>query len=286
MAFEEKTYEEYFNMELHAKTKIIFPPGQVQEGLLGFDAAARAISHRLWRHLGYPFWFTVPFEGEDLKLIAGEMERAFGKSIRELPSIKANLLFQYKRSEYKKSKTCKEWHLWNQPYYRYAIESHQQTLLEHIEMKFGKEVLVLYAAPAIHDVNMLIDAHKNKKVIRSSNFKKVSELKGHHRNTFVEAGRYSIACSDPESIEDFDLVEMLNSLQDLKNNGDNYSNASIINRFREGLVSLISEDSYLSQAFRKMIEEYDDIQEYPLLYSFIVLRNFRLLTGVQWILAF
>ncbi|EPL3991176.1 hypothetical protein M2010_002181 [Providencia stuartii] len=55
--YEEKTFESYFNNELDRKTSIYFPLGQVQEGILGLDSVARSNSRRLWKTLGYPFWF-------------------------------------------------------------------------------------------------------------------------------------------------------------------------------------------------------------------------------------
>jgi len=95
-SFEEKTYENFFNSELDRQSNIYFPLGQVQEGFLGFDSSADSRNRRLWRQLGFPFWFTPPFSGVELREIAREMERYLEITIDELPPIRANLLFQYK----------------------------------------------------------------------------------------------------------------------------------------------------------------------------------------------
>ncbi len=95
--YEEKTFESYFNSELDQRSSIYFPFGQVQEGGIGADASGFSRNRWFWWHLGYPFIFHVPFGGADIREIAGEMERHLDREINNIPSIKANLLFQYKR---------------------------------------------------------------------------------------------------------------------------------------------------------------------------------------------
>src|SRR5258705_611300 len=130
--FEEKSYEQFFNSELDSKTSVYFPLGQVQEGFLGFDVNAMSRNRRLWRLLGHPFWFFPDFPGVQLREIADEMERFLRVHINELPRMKTNLLFQYKRPEYIKSALGTEWKHWKNPYYRYDIYMPQQNLLSHI----------------------------------------------------------------------------------------------------------------------------------------------------------
>ena len=141
--FEEKTYENYFNAELDRCSEIFFPLGQVQEGFLGFDSSANSRNRRLWRSIGFPFWFHPPFAGIELREIAREMEFYLERSIVSIPRMKANLLFQYKRPEYIKTSTGKEWSYWNQPYFRYDIYQKQQELLNEIDSKFGDRVLII-----------------------------------------------------------------------------------------------------------------------------------------------
>src|SRR5690554_2812919 len=107
--FEEKTYESYFNNELDSKSSVYFPPGQVLEGLLGFDAASNSKNRQLWRTLGYPFWLFPHFSGVNLLDIARELEQELERFINKIPNIKTNILLQYKRPEYITTANGKEW---------------------------------------------------------------------------------------------------------------------------------------------------------------------------------
>ena len=98
--FEEKTFESYFNSELDRKSDIYFPPGQVLEGKVGFDSSSYSKSRWLWRKIGHPFLVSPRFKGADLKEIADEVEDLLEFEIDNLPRMKANILFQYKRPEF------------------------------------------------------------------------------------------------------------------------------------------------------------------------------------------
>lgn len=281
--FEEKTYENYFNTELGRKTSVYFPVGQVQEGSLGFDSSAFTGNRRLWRRLGFPFWFFPPFAGIELREIADEMEHILGVTLDNIPRMKSNLLFQYKKPEYITTTLGSEWIHWSKPYYRYNIYQGQQKLLMEIDNHFSKKVFIVYASPAVHDVNELVDAHLARKIIDVSNFRKASELEGHHRNTYIRAGRHSIACSEPKQIDNFNLVETLSSFT--KSNDSEYKdNRAFIIGFRKRLVSIVSENQYYADSFIRLNEQYSKLEPYELLYSHLVLNNFKLLTGTQWLI--
>lgn len=196
--YEEKTFESYFNSELDQRTSIYFPFGQVQEGSIGADSAAQSRSHWLWRKLGFPFWFRPRFSGVDLREVADEMEQHLQHEIRNIPSIKTNLLFQYKRPEVITTANGSEWSHWQRKYFRYGIYAEQQALLMHLNSKFGSQALILYASPALVDVNELVNAKLARTIIEDTNFCSVTRLQGHHRNTYIRAGLHSIACSEPE----------------------------------------------------------------------------------------
>ncbi|MFH0806577.1 MAG: hypothetical protein V1885_02540 [Candidatus Brennerbacteria bacterium] len=281
--FEEKTYENYFNSELDRRTEIYFPWGQVQEGHLGFDSSAFSRSRRLWRGLGHPFWFFPPFGGIELQEIADEMEQFLGIEIDHVPTMKANLLFQYKKPEYITTHLGAEWRHWNAPYYRYDIYRKQQDLLMHIHSTFGTRALVLYASPAIHDVNDLVKAHIALQLLDRSNFKRASDLDSHERNTYIQAGTYSIACSEPERIGNLDLLRTLEELSSDDETKRDENNQDFIINFRRRIASLMSEDGYYSESFRMLNESIAKLERYQLLYSFLVMRNFRQLTAIQWL---
>jgi hypothetical protein len=280
--FEEKTFENYFNAELDTQSDIFFPPGQVQEGSLGFDASAFSRSRRLWRGLGFPFWFHPHFAGAELREVADIMERHLGAVIDDMPAMKANLLFQYKRPEFITLPSGREWPHWNMPYYRYDIYQEQQQLLMEIHRNFHERILILYASPALYGMNELVGQKLRRAIISSSNFTPCNLLDGHHRNTYTEAGLHSIACSDPENIEKFDLVARLNQLADNDNSRKETNREFVIN-FRRRLVGLVNENPYYGNSFRLLNDALPQVYSYELLYSFLVLKNFKDLTGIQWL---
>lgn len=281
--FEEKSYEQFFNAELSRRTSIYFPLGQVQEGFLGFDAAAQTRNHRLWRMLGHPFWFFPDFPGVPLKGIVDEMERFLRVSIDELPRMKTNLLFQYKRPEFLQSTTSKEWTHWNSPYFRYDIYQQQQALLMHLSTVFGSRVLVLYASPATHDVNELVHLHRQRRLIESSNFKKATDLNGHRRNTYQAAGTYSIACSKPSRIDNISLENLLQNIE--VRSGSDESNSQFIINFRKQIEAIFTEGDYYSKAFNELNSDLKDYSSFPLYYSFRVMANFKTIFNLQWLIS-
>ena len=280
--FEEKTYENYFNSELAGKSSVYFPLGQVQEGSLGFDSSVMSRNRSLWKLLGYPFWFNPAFSGLPLREIADEMESLLRSTLDKIPKIKANLLFQYKKPAYITAANGSEWKHWKKPYYRYDIYKEQHNLLMHIDDVFGSKILILYASPALHDVDDLVDAYLNKKIISISNFRKVSELAQHHRNTYIKSGTFSIACSKPERIANFDLIELIENLS-LDSYKEYESNQSIIVNFREQLLAVVSQSPYYADSFSKLNNIYSEFAKYELLYSHLILSNFRQITGLQWL---
>jgi len=282
--FEEKTFENYFNTELDKLSEIFFPLGQVQEGNLGFDASALSRNRSLWSMLGHPFRFSPQFDGLELREIADEMEHYLDILISKVPRMKANLIFQYKKPEFVTISKGKEWKHWNQPYFRYDIYKEQQELLMHIHITFGTRALVVYAAPAIQNVNELVDIHSKRKLICNSNFKKAFELNLHHRNTYIQGGTYSIACSEPEKIDDFNLLKELRNLNGEDDNGySGENNRQFIISFRKKIESIVNENSYFATSFKTLNASLEGLIKYELLYSFLALVNFRQLTGTQWL---
>jgi hypothetical protein len=284
--FEEKSYENYFNTELAGRSKIFFPLGQVQEGNLGFDASAFSRNSGLWRMLGHSYLFSPRLGGLELREVANEMERYLGIIIRDIPQMKANLLFQYKKPEFITVSLGTEWVHWNEPYFRYNIYKEQQNLLAHIHNSLGTRVLIVYAAPAIQDVNELVKVFSKRQLIENSNFTKAADLTLHRRNTYIQAGTYSIACSEPEKIENFDILKELETFSGESKSSysnDNFNKQFIIG-FREQMESILKNDRYFSNSFNTLNESLAKYTKHELLYSFLVMANFRLLTGTQWLI--
>ncbi len=280
--YEEKTFESYFNTELDRRTRIYFPFGQVQEGGIGADSAAMSRDRWLWGRLGFPYWFNPRFPGADLRDIADEMEQYIQNEIRNIPPIKANLLFQYKRPEVITTAKGAEWSHWKQHYFRYAIYIEQQALLEHLDQKFGSKALILYASPALVDVNDLVKAKLSGKIIEATNFCPASKLQGHHRNTYVRAGLHSIGCSEPEELPPFDLLATLEQLE-YRQSG---SNTESVLSFTSLVHSIVEQDPYLGDSYRALLQSYQviDSERHQFLFAHIAMSALRDLTGVQWLL--
>ena len=277
--YEEKTFEQYFNTELAEQTSVYFPLGQVQESILGLDAVAYSESPSFFRLLGP---LALSAKGTKLIDLASHMETLLQKEIQGIPDIKVNLLFQYKRPEYITRKSGAEWHLWNKKYFRYSLYEEQHNLLKELESNFGEQALVLYAAPAVVDVEELVNLKLNKAVIKYTNFRKASELNGHHRNTYIEAGTYSQACSDPQRLENFDLLELIQQqareLQ-VKEKRDNFL---FVKKVAEASLENVSA---FRNAYETRMEDFRSLSEFELFHSVITMSVFKEITGIQWILA-
>lgn len=279
--FEEKTFESYFNNELDRKSDIYFPPGQVLEGSLGFDASSFSRNRGLWRKLGYPFWFQPHFKGLSLREIADEMEYILDIELDNIPTMKANLLFQYKRPELITSSLGSEWKHWNQAYFRYNVYSEQQDLLNNIHQKFNSEVLIVYASPCTNDINELVKNRRN--IINHSNFAKAVDLNGHHRNTYIQAGTYSIACSEPTRIDSLNILETINNLGKLELETEKRNNKDLVTEFSNTIQTIMNEYEYFADSFAELNKDAEKVKNYELFHSLLVMSNFRQLTNSQWV---
>ena len=283
--YEEKTFESYFNNELDRKASIYFPLGQVQEGVVGLDSAAHSKNWRLWRKLGYPFRLSPPFSGVELKDIANEMEHYLGKEVHNIPAMKVNLLFQYKRPQFITMSSGAEWQLWNRKYFRYSLYAEQHALLSHIEATFGQDAVVLYAAPAVEDVSDLVKLKKARTIIDNTNYRRASELNGHHRNTYIKAGTYSQACSEPERIENFSLIELIENTEPKAQR----DNGQLLIEFAKRInLSMLEAKGigYLGTAFVERMSQFKEyeLERFSLFFAILTMSVFREVTGCQWII--
>lgn len=280
--YEEKTFESYFNTELSRVSSAYFPFGQVQEGGIGADSSAYSRNRRLWLRLGFPFYFFPLHKGVSLQEIATEMEQLLSGEISGIPTLKVNLLFQYKRPKLITSHKAAEWSSWNQKYFRYLIYQEQQKLLEHLSSAYGGKILVLYAAPAIEDVEDLVRAHNKGNIIKSTNFRPAKDLANHHKNTYIKAGAHSIAFSEPQEMPRFDLLEEIGRLKE----SNNYIRPESVASFAKAVRDVTLESKIFGNAMKEYLSAYEEVQykEYPLLYAHISMQGIREITGIQWVM--
>jgi hypothetical protein len=220
-----------------------------------------------------------------LQDIAKEMERYLGKEVHNIPAMKVNLLFQYKRPEFITMSSGAEWHLWKSKYFRYSLYAEQHALLSHIEATFGQDTIVLYAAPAVKDVSDLVKLKMAGTIIDNTNYRRASELNGHHRNTYIKAGTYSQACSEPERIENFSLIKLIENAEPKAQ----LENGKFLVEFAKRINSSMLEAKgigYLRTAFVDRMSQFKDyeLERFSLFFAILTMSVFREITGCQWII--
>ncbi len=213
--FEEKSYEQYINIELAYKNRLV-PIGQQMESICGFDAALFTIHPVFWRYLDRPSrlklrnllrrlarywpWHLLPlllFQEEPYIL------RDCEDIIKNLRGRFAfNAFIQYKRPQFLTNSRASEWVHWKRPYYRYRLRPHQQQLLEQLSKKVHQFAVVVYAAPVFHTWKTLFRYFMHRKLVENSNIRKAEDLAGHKIFTYAKPGSSGKAFSEPTSFED------------------------------------------------------------------------------------
>jgi len=277
--YEEKTFETYFNTEMTRKyDPVFFPPGQVQENILGFDNSFYLpFTTSFWAYFGFDKIYSVFY--------LNELEEYLFERINSLPNIKINLMLQYKRPEYLTLSTAKEWQSWNQPYFRYAVESEQQRVLMKISDYCNGNVVALYAAPAVKNRDELLRFAINSVIINNTNLKYAHDLNDHRRNTYANSGSYSIAFSEPEKIENVDLSHVINKYSSKYN-----SDKKVISHNKNSNVASIIQFASIVEEINENkltnfhIKRNKTLSEYKLLYSLEFMRLFKFYNNIQWAL--
>jgi hypothetical protein len=277
--YEEKTFEQYCNAELANHCDVWFPLGQVQEGGIGADVAANLLEPEVWARLG----FFKRFGGIQLQDVHTQMEEYVKKRITKLPHMSSNLFLQYKRPEFITNNRGIEWKHWESSYYRYEVEPRQHTLLCRVQSDAGERAKVLYASPALKDVNSLVAAMLSKNIVDSTNFRPALDLSGHSRNTYVSGGSKSVACSDPVSFEPFQLRAYLGDRR-VSRKGGNPENSDELNEIASVVRIALEASDFYGPPFRRMSTAFAEvaIEQYTSLNSLLTMRCFEELCGVRW----
>ncbi len=238
--FEEKQYEQHLNNSLLRDKKLLFPPGQVLENHLGFDAALFTVHPKFWRHFPfhyeefYWFWRKAP-KGAKLPR---ELWKELEYMLDDLPKFKFNAFIQHKRPEYMSATRAAEWKSWKSPYYRYRLMPHQQEALSRLEKIISTDGVVVYACPAFHKLNELWNVVERDEIVDKSNFCQAGKLDNHKVFTFQRPGNRGIAHSEPEEIESYDL---LGRLDELGQSEQSQSNIGHLKKLANTVHSAVSE---------------------------------------------
>lgn len=274
--FCEREFEPNFNNQIENLNIFIWTPGQIDEHFLGFDAAFLSSARQIFRLIDYP----MPYPG-GIQPSLETLQEFFKFADRQFPNIKFNLFVQHKRPEYIRSSRGKERSHWNDPYFRYKINSNQQAQLEKLENIADKDALVTYACPAFHTFQELWDHSKNSTLIQSSNFVRPTSLIGHGRYSFIEPGCNGFATSEPEIIKGQDFKEQL--MEHLNVSGG-FSLTETIKRAAEIVQEAIRESGVPDQFFQKVLSDItaDRIKMDSVLYSYITVQAFCFQNRTSW----
>jgi hypothetical protein len=284
VGYEEKTFENWFNSELAINRAVYFPFGQVQEGIIGADAV---VSQNEFYNM-FEIMNIAVNSGVDISIISSIAEEYSRKQlVGILPSIVANVLFQYKKPEYLvRGAESRNWH--QEPYYRYRIDipTKQFDKLKNLSQNLIGKCHIIYAAPAVCNVTELQTIYAQHQLINNTNFALIENLIGHSKNTYQNGGAKSIAFSKPIEYSNFDfnayLLETRKTKSSMKNDVQSY-----IVEFADALTSGYYSESEFDSALPNMKKEFEIrnriLEEVPqLTKSLINIFHITKKCGVHW----
>ena len=269
--FCEREYECNFNRQITTLQKYVWTPGQVQEHILGFDAAFLSNSQ---------FIFGL-FPPAGIQPSSINWQKFFNIADRHIPQGSFNLFVQHKRPKFIRSPRGKERAHWNDPYFRYDINPNQQTCLEKLEKISGNDALVTYACAAFHTQRELWDHVSRSTLIQSSNFVRPTDLHGHDRYSFDGPGSTGLATSEPKRVENQGFLERF---RDHLNASDPIRPSEIIKRAGKIVQEIIGTSDIPHSLFHQIMSDtiQDRIEESSVLYSYITVQAFCYWNRTSW----
>jgi len=208
--FEEKTYEAPLYNQLERGQRNLFTPGQVMEGVVGFDRGVFLSHVALWQTLGY----KSPLHGAALAYYDWPITWGPVNPPTQLPRFKLNLFLQAKRPDHykRKPKAVRKLGGVSAPLWSFRITPHQQKLLEVLAETIKGRGHVAYASAAFH-TNAALFAHtKMRTIVQNSTFPSVTKLKGHDTWYYWMPGASGAANPDAENIEEPSLLDRIRTL--------------------------------------------------------------------------
>ncbi|MEN9284538.1 MAG: hypothetical protein RLZZ179_2031 [Verrucomicrobiota bacterium] len=284
--FEEKDFEGPLYRELLCVNHRIATPGQVFENAFGIDALMEADHPLFWDIFGYS---DVP-RGIFLNHYRwGWVWRRYGGN-RTLPTFQVNLLIQAKRPDHllgKNSSLARNGIKGS--YWRFGIRAHQQVLLEQLERRLRNRALVVYAAPAFHELNSLYNHTANQTIVENSSFVRPSRMADHHHWNYERAGSVGVATSKPEAINDADFHSQLEQKVSASESVDPKEALRLLEKQIDFLVSY-NQENPIARYYRRVEEEkWSRVEEFfrqrGALLSFLKISMFFDLLDTQWLVA-
>jgi hypothetical protein len=286
--FEEREFETPLYSQLQ-NTRLVWSPGQVLEGHVGFDYAALCMDSRIWDIHD----IEAPFAGvflDDLKML-WHMRRA--RSPRLLPNFELNLFLQAKRPEYMKRVSSKlRQRGINGQYWRFNIETIQQQLLDSLTVQMQGKGLVCYASPAFHRLSQLYSHITSGTIVENSTFPDASVLAGHSKWNYDQPGNVGVANVEPRYVEGDPLLERLSSLlsdQSRFDEGEYRGNLERLSQIVRSCVEQISQSQESRTAlFFQRLSSIDNVldgadgPELSAIKSFLTVQAFCKSFGLRW----
>ena len=274
--FYEREYETIFNRQMTTLHECVWTPGQVQEHILGFDAAFLSNSQLIFDL--FPAGRFLPI---GIRPSSDNWQEIFDIADRHFPPFCFNLFVQHKRPEFIGSRRGKERSYWKRPYFRYDIDSNQQACLEKLETVSSNDALVTYACAAFHKHQELWEHVTRSTVIQSSNFVRPADLKGHHRYSFDVPGSTGLATSEPEIVENQGFRERFRGHLDAS---DPIPLSAIIKRAGKIVQETIDTSAVPHRLYNQIMSDtiQDRIKEASVLYSYITVQAFCYWNRTSW----
>jgi len=207
--FEESEFEDALYNQLERGSYLLWSPGQVLEGRIGFDRSLLVTSRRFWRWLG----FRKPLRGAALSRYSWPAWwRPIGPD-RLLPSFRQNLFLQAKRSQYGRNppRAAKRLGLSGETW-AFRLEPKQQRALVVLAKRTAGRALVAYAGPVFHTRGQLLAHTKARSMVANSTFPSADRLAGHTAWYYQRPGALGVANPDAELVEERPLAERLEQL--------------------------------------------------------------------------
>lgn len=206
-SFEEKEFEGPLYNQLEHGHPLVWSPGQVLEGRIGFDRSLLVRNPAFWRWLG----FTKPLRGIALSRYSWPSWWRPIPPDRSLPSFRQNLFLQAKRCHYYARPPRTTTGFLPKVTWGFRITPHQHRALRTLAEKAGRMALVAYAAPVFHTRKELFTHTQKRTIVQNSTFPSVERLNSHTAWYYQVPGAKGIANPDPERIEEPNLDDRIAS---------------------------------------------------------------------------
>lgn len=289
--FEEKEYEGPLYNQLERGNRLLWPPGQVLEEYLGFDRAFMLEDPYLWQLHGIrrpyrglsPYFFRWPFLPPERR------------HRNRLPRFRVNCFIQAKRSEFGKRLSKRLASLGERrPFFRFGIESDQQTTLEAAASRLRGKALFVYAAPVFYRSQELFAHMAAGTVVQQSTFPEVTALAGHGAWYYNEPGAHGVRNPDFESVRLPVLDEQLARLaeQQRGQTEGELSPSQDLADLRRQIQMVVAEEerptigpreAYLAEEWRRIDSFAEETGAPPALASYLAVEAFALHFNLLWL---